>query len=102
MGVTAENTEFAIWFFLGLVALWIIFRLRRRAREADNSFRSSHRRIARRLAGENPKFDADDEEEEDIVTQEDWRRGRQQVILCFVALVLIVSLSVVSCLRGGL
>ncbi|MDA0655469.1 MAG: hypothetical protein O2912_03540 [Proteobacteria bacterium] len=119
-----NDIEHALWAFLVIIAVWIIFRLRRRAREADRSFRQmgskmgrqTGRGIAHRMAGKRPpggflesaggEDDDDEDEDEDDQAQpsarHDWIKDRRQFLLTFVALVLIVILSIVSCIRGGL
>jgi hypothetical protein len=108
MEIDPANIERGLWVVLIIAAIWIIRRLRRRSQEADASYRSVSRGFAQRLAKKRPPHEValeDVEEEEETrrhMTPEDWVRGRRQIILCFVALVLIVILSVVSCVRGGL
>ena len=108
MEINPENIERGLWVVLIIAAIWIIRRIRRRSKEADASYRSVSRGFAQRLAKKRPPHEVsledveEDEKPKKHMTPEDWTRGRRQIILCFVALVLIVILSVVSCLRGGL
>ena len=98
-----DDVEIALWVFVVLVALWIIIRTRLRARAAERSYRPAHRGIAHRMAGRQPPQEVGAEEElPPAMRPEDWIRSRRQFLLTFAALVLIVSLGVVSCLRGGL
>jgi hypothetical protein len=110
-----NDIEHALWAFLVIIAVWIIFRLRRRAREADRSFREMEHRnsrgIAHRMAGKQPPSgflegavgeDEDEDDQAQRAARRDWIRDRRQFLLTFVALVLIVILSIVSCIRGGL
>ena len=108
MEINPENIERGLWVVLIVVAIWIIHRIRRRSKEADSSYRSVSRGFAQRLAKKRLPHEVsledmeEDEEPKKHMTAEDWARGRRQIILCFVALVLIVILSVVSCVRDGL
>ena len=108
MEINSENIERGLWVVLIVVAIWIIHRIRRRSKEADSSYRSVSRGFAQRLAKKRLPHEVsledmeEDEEPKKHMTAEEWARGRRQISLCFVAVVLIVILSVVSCVRGGL
>ena len=108
MEINPENIERGLWVVLIIAAIWIIRRIRCRSKEADASYRSVSRSFAQRLAKKRPPHEVsledveEDEKPKKHMPPEDWARGRRQIILCFVALVLIVILSVVSCVRGGL
>jgi hypothetical protein len=113
--VHPNDIEYALWAFLVIVAIWIIFRLRRRAREAEQSFRKMRlqtgRGIMHRMAGKRPPVgvseaavseDGEEDDQSQPSAKRDWVKDRRQFLLTFVALVLIVILSIVSCIRGGL
>jgi hypothetical protein len=102
--MTPEDIQVGLWLFVALIAVWIIARMRLRSREAMRSYRPAHRGIAHRMAGRKPPVEIAEEEEEEApwMTPADWARNRRQFLLTFAALVLIVGLAVVSCLRGGL
>lgn len=108
MEINPENIERGLWIVVIIAVIWIIRRIRGRSKEADASYRSVSRGFAQRLAKKHLLHEVtleDVEEEGNLrkrMTPKDWARGRRQIILCFVALVLIVILSVVSCVRGGL
>ena len=93
-----DLTEFFIFALLGIFAFWFVFYIRRRARLADKTFATTHRKITRRLAGGDETLEAQETESKPITTH-DWNRGRRQVILCTGILILIATFSVVSCIR---
>ncbi len=93
-----NSTDLIIFILFGIFTVLFVYNIRRRVRSADNTFATTHRKITRRLAGENGTLEIQKTESKAIST-DDWNKGRRQVILCSGILVLVTIISVVSCIR---
>ena len=96
--MNVNSSEILIPALFGIFAFWFVFYIRRRARSADKTFITTHKKMTRRLAGGDETLETR-ETESKAITTDDWNRGRRQVILCSGILILVATLSVVSCIR---